>query len=465
MSAPAPPVDARRRGHTELGLLVLALIVSLTAYALLGLSQEPVLPSGLAGYGAALTAMAIGAHIVVRRVAPAADPLVLPLAFLLNGLGLVMVRRIDFALAAASDDPIDALAPAQLSWTAVAFLGFVITLLIIRDHEVLARYRYLIGLAALVLLLLPLLPIIGREINGARLWLRIAGLSFQPGELAKLGLVTFFAGYLADKRGLLSVATNRAGPFMVPPARAFAPVLMAWGISMAILIFERDLGLSLLFFGIFVVMLYLATARLTYLVAGTVLFAAGALLAWAIFDHVQRRVDIWLNLWDNTNDAGFQLAQSLFALGTGGIAGVGLGSGRPDFIPFVQTDFIFSAIGEELGLLGTTAVLLCFFLFVGRGFHIAARCPGEFGTLLASGLTVIFGLQVFVIIGGVTRLIPLTGLTLPFVSYGGSSLVANYVLVALLLRTSSDSERLRAPTGDLTGNRVTAGRPSGGADA
>jgi cell division protein FtsW (lipid II flippase) len=440
VSAPAPPVDVRRRNHTELGLLVLALVVSLTAYALLGLSQEPVLPSGLAGYGAALTVLAVGAHLVVRKVAPAADPLLLPLAFVLNGLGLVMVRRIDFAVAVASTEATDALAPAQLLWTAVAIVGFCVTLLVVRHHEVLDRYRYLIGLAALVLLLLPLLPVIGREVNGARLWLRVGGLSFQPGELAKLGLV---AGYLAEKRALLSVAINRVGPFMVPPARAFGPVLVAWILSLAILVFERDLGLSLLFFGIFVVMLYVATGRVTYVVAGGLLFGAGALLAWTFFSHVQRRIDIWLNLWDNTTDAGFQLAQSLFALGTGGIAGVGLGSGRPDFIPFVETDFIFSAIGEELGLLGATAVLLCYFLIVGRGFRIATRGTDDSGALLATGLTVIFGLQVFVIIGGVTRLIPLTGLTLPFVSYGGSSLVANYALVALLLRVSSDSERPR----------------------
>jgi cell division protein FtsW (lipid II flippase) len=448
VSASAPPVDARRRAHTELGLLVLALLVSLTAYALLGLSQEPVLPSGLAGYGGALAAMAIAAHVVVRKTARGADPLLLPLAFLLNGMGLVMVRRIDFALLAADADA-SSLAPAQLSWTTVAIVGFCATLILLKDHELLDRYRYLIGLAALVLLLLPLLPVIGTEVNGARLWLRIAGLSFQPGELAKIGLVAFFAGYLAEKRAIMSVATNRIGPFMVPPARAFGPVLVAWAVSLSILIFQRDLGLSLLFFGIFIVLLYVATGRVTYVIAGAALFATGAFFAWTTFSHVQRRVDIWLHLWDNVEDAGFQLAQSLFALGTGGVAGVGLGEGRPDFIPFVQTDFIFSAIGEELGLLGTTAMLLCYFLIVARGFHIAARARSEHGALLATGLTVIFGLQVFIILGGVTRLIPLTGLTLPFVSYGGSSLVANYLLIALLLRVSADTVRQEAARTEL----------------
>ena len=439
MSAPAAPAGAvdretaRASNNTELGLLVLALAVTLVAAALLALRSEPVVPTGLAWYGAGLAAMAAVAHLVRRRVAPGADPLLLPIAFLLNGLGLVMVRRIDVALE--SDG--SALAPAQLSWTAVGLVAFGATLVALRDHEQLDRYRYSIGLAALVALLLPLLPVIGREINGARLWLRVAGLSFQPGELAKIGLVVFVAGYLAQNRSLLTVATNRVGPFMLPPGRAFGPVVVAWAVGMAVLVFERDLGLSLLVFGVFVVLLYVATSRVAYVLAGAALFAGGAAVAWLVFAHVRRRIEIWLQLWDNIDDAGFQLAQSLFALGTGGIAGVGLGEGRPDFIPFVETDFIFSAIGEELGLLGTTAIVLCYGLLVARGFRVAVRARDEVGTLLATGLTVILGLQVFVILGGVTRLIPLTGLTLPFVSYGGSSLLANYVLVALLVRVSA----------------------------
>lgn len=446
MSAPARAAveapEVRRRANTELGLLILAVIVAVSAYAIVGLSQEPVLPVGMAGYGGVLAVLAVGAHIVTRRFAGGADPLLLPLAFLLNGLGLVMVRRIDFALAGRDPAP-SPLAPAQTVWTVVAVVGFVAILIFLRDYRVLDRYRYLIGLAALVALLLPLLPVIGREVNGARLWLRVAGFTFQPGELAKLGIVSFFASYLADKRQLLSVATNRVGPFMVPPARAFGPVLAAWAVSLAVLVFEKDLGLSLLFFGIFVVMLYVATSRPAYVVVAGLLFALGAASAYATFAHVQTRISIWLDVWSMANDEGYQLAQSLFALGTGGIAGVGWGQGRPDFIPFVQTDFIFAAFGEELGLLGTTALLLCFFLMVGRGFRIALRARDDFGMLLATGLTTIFALQIFVILGGVTRLIPLTGLTLPFVSYGGSSLVANYLLVALLLRISADESETR----------------------
>lgn len=437
MSAHLTREEYRRRANTELGLLVLAILVVLAAYALMGLHQEPRLPAGFALYGAVMLGIAAVAHAVTRWGARGADPLLLPLAFLLNGLGLVMVRRIDFAYA--GEGEYTSLAPAQAVWSIVALVAFVVTLLLLRDHQVLDAYRYVIGLGAVALLLLPLLPVIGREVNGARLWVRVAGLTFQPGELAKLGLVAFFASYLGDKRELLSVASNRVGPFMVPPARAFAPVGAAWVVSLAVLIFEKDLGLSLLFFGIFVVMLYLATARLAYVVAGTLLFSGGATLAYLAFGHVRQRIAIWLDMWayvDEPNGS-FQLVQSLFALGTGGIAGVGLGDGMPTFIPFVSTDFIFSAFGEELGLLGTTALLLCYFLLVARGYRIALRCHDDFGTLLAAGLTTLFALQVFVILGGVTRLIPLTGLTLPFISYGGSSLLANYILVAVLLRISA----------------------------
>ena len=432
----AAPSIARRRSNTELGLLVLGVLIILCAYALVGLAQTEAIPAGLATYGGAMAALAFAAHVASRRLAPGADPVVLPLAFLLNGLGLVMVRRLDFAQDATR-------APAQTVWTVVAVAAFVATLLILRDHTVLDRYRYLIGIAALGFLLMPLLPFIGREVNGARIWLRFAGLSFQPGEVAKLGLVAFFASYLAEKRALLTVATNRLGPFMVPPARAFGPILAVWAVSLSVLVFEKDLGLSLLVFGIFVIMLYVGTGRSSYAVAGTALFAAGAFAAWTIFSHVAARVGTWLDPWAEYETAGYQVAQSLFAMGTGGIFGVGLGQGRPDLIPEVGTDFIFAAFGEELGLLGTTALLLCYFMLIGRGLHIASRCRDDFGQLLAVGLTALFGLQVFVILGGVTRLLPLTGLTLPFISYGGSSLVANYALVAVLMRVSA-SERTEA---------------------
>ncbi|MPZ72213.1 MAG: FtsW/RodA/SpoVE family cell cycle protein [Nitriliruptorales bacterium] len=429
MSA-AVAVDARRRSNTELGLLVLAVLVVLCAYTLVGLAQTEAIPAGVASYGGTLAVLALAAHLVSRRLVRGADPLILPLGFLLNGLGLVMVQRLDFAQDASR-------APAQTVWSLVAVAVFIATLVVLRDHTVLDRYRYLIGIAALAFLLMPLLPLVGREVNGARIWLRFATLSFQPGEVAKLGLVAFFASYLAEKRALMTVATNRLGPFHVPPARAFGPILVVWGVSLSVLIFEKDLGLSLLVFGIFVLMLYIATGRPAYALAGVVLFAAGAFAAWQVFSHVAARVGTWLDPWAKYESDGFQVAQSLFAMGTGGIWGVGLGRGRPDLIPEVGTDFIFAAFGEELGLIGSTALLLCYFLLIGRGLHIAARARDDFGQLLAAGLTVLFGLQVFVILGGVTRLLPLTGLTLPFISYGGSSLVANYALLAILLRVSA----------------------------
>jgi cell division protein FtsW (lipid II flippase) len=438
------PAD-RQRANTELGLLLLAVFITGTAYATVGLAHEPVLPAGLLSYGGALLALAAAAHLVSRRSAQGADPTLLPLAFLLNGLGLVMIRRIDFAMEARGAETV--LAQQQTVWTLIAVAAFCVTLLVVRDHRVLDRYRYIIGITAVVLLLLPLLPGIGREINGARIWLRVAGLSFQPGELAKLGLAVFFASYLAEKRQLLSVATNRLGPFMVPPARAFGPVVVVWLVSLSVLVFQNDLGLSLLLFGMFVLLLYTATGRPAYLFGSVVLFAAGAYVAYQLFSHVRPRVDIWLDPFADFAGAGYQLVQSLFAFGTGGLLGVGWGQGRPDFIPFVSTDFIFSAFGEEVGLIGTSALLLCYFLIVGRGLRTAIRCRDDFGTLLAACLVIVFALQTFVIIGGVTRLIPLSGMTLPFVSYGGSSLVSNYILIALLLRISA-AERAQVTAGE-----------------
>ena len=454
MNAEQIRLEARRRANTELGLLVLALIVCLVAYALVGLAREPVLPAGMAGYGGILAAIAVGTHLFLRRVAPGADPLLFPLAFVLNGLGLVMIRRIDFALAA---EETSELAPSQTIWTMVGVGLLILTLLVIRDYEVLDRYRYSIGIVAIVLLLMPLLPVIGANINGARLWIRFAGFSFQPGEFAKIGLAIFFASYLAENRQMLTVATNRVGPLMVPPARAFGPVLAVWGLSLAVLVFERDLGLSLLLFGLFISMLYVATSRIAYVIGGVSLFALGGGVAYVLFGHVQDRISIWLDLWNSDAFGAGQLQQSLFALGTGGIAGVGLGQGHPDFIPIVSTDFIFAAFGEEAGLLGTTALLLCYLLFIGRGYRIALRCQQEFGQLLAMGLVTLYALQVFIIVGGVTRLIPLTGLTLPFVSYGGSSLLANYVLVALLIRVSTGEVRARpAPLRRTRDDKVEA---------
>ena len=299
MSASETKIEARRRANTELGLLVLALIVCLVAYALVGLARQPRLPAGLAGYGGILAGIALGTHLFTRRVAPGADPLLFPLAFALNGLGLVMIRRIDYALSA---DEASSLAPAQTVWTMVGVLLLAVTLVVVRDYELLDRYRYMIGVTAIVLLLMPLLPVVGATINGARLWIRIAGFSIQPGEFAKLGLV--------------------------PPARAFGPLLAVWGLSLSVLVFQRDLGLSLLVFGLFIGMMYVATSRVAYVIGGLGLFALGGYTAYLLFGHVQDRIGIWLDLWNSDALGAGQLQQSLFALGSGGLAGVGLGLRR-----------------------------------------------------------------------------------------------------------------------------------------
>jgi cell division protein FtsW (lipid II flippase) len=332
------------------------------------------------------------------------------------------------------------LAAEQATWILVGIAAFAITLVVVRDVRMLDAYTYTIGLLGLVLLLLPTVPGIGRTINGARLWVQVGPIGFQPAEIGKVLIVIFLASYLNQKRELLQVATSRIGPFRLPPAKHLGPVLLAWGASLAILFVQRDLGASLLYFGIFVVMLWVATGRVAYLVIGFLLFAAGAYLGWTLFDHVQLRVDVWLNALDPDRvfDQGFgQLAQAQFAMATGGLVGTGLGLGSPGLIPFAATDFIFAAIGEELGLLGTAGVLLLFVVLVGKGLRVAVTASDGFAKLLAVGLSTLLALQAFVIVGGVTRVIPLTGVTLPFVSYGGSSLISNFVLLALLVRISS----------------------------
>jgi peptidoglycan glycosyltransferase len=309
-----------------------------------------------------------------------------------------------------------------------------------RDLE---RYRYTFALLGVGLLLMPLLPVIGRNVNGARIWIRIGTATFQPGEIAKLLLAVFFAGYLVEKRELLQAFTRRIGPINLPDPKFLGPVLGAWGFSLVVMIFEKDLGSSLLFFALFVAMLWVATARSFYLVLGGILFSAGAFVAYNAFSHVRGRVEIWLDPFEDAGGKGFQLVQSLFAFGSGGVTGTGLSLGSPTKIPAVETDFIFAAIGEELGLLGTVAIVTAFLLMVGVGLRIAIQARSDFEKLLATGLTVCLGVQTFIILGGVTRLVPLTGITLPFVSYGGSSLLANYILLALLLRISSDSTERR----------------------
>ncbi|MGH3443541.1 MAG: FtsW/RodA/SpoVE family cell cycle protein [Nitriliruptorales bacterium] len=418
---------------TEARLLLLALVVVLGAYALVVLAQVGEITRATVVYSVALASLALLAHAAIRRFAPLADPVLLPTVFLLNGFGLVLIRRLDFA------NGTD-LAVAQTTWTVTGVGLFALTLIAVSSHRQLTRYGYTAGLVAIALLLLPLIPGFGDEVRGARLWVRAGPLSFQPGEIAKLALVVFLAGYLDRKRALLSVATTRVGPLLVPPARHLAPVVVAAIGGIGILVAQRDLGSSLLFFGVFVTMLYIATGRAAYPTIGFAVFVVGGAIAYTAFDHVQRRFAIWLDPWQDVQGAGYQIAQSLFGLGTGGLTGTGLGFGHPD-VPAAATDAIFAVLGEELGLLGATAILIAFLIVVMRGYKIALTAPDEEGSLLAAGFATIIALQVFVIIGGITRLVPLTGITLPFVSYGGSSLISNYLLLALLVRLSDTGRR------------------------
>ena len=433
------------RRLAELGLLVVAWAIGTLGTLQVGWASGDGTPPRLWVTVGVVIALSLGAHIAVQLRARFADPILLPVATLLTMLGLVMIYRLDVAAAQRAERN-DAPVPtpdvyAQLTWYAVATVLFVAVLVLVPDHRRLQRYTYTCGLAGLVLLVLPLVPGIGATINGATLWIRIGGQSFQPGEAAKILLTIFFAGYLVVKRDSLALVRRKVLGLGLPRARDLGPILIAWGISLGVLVFERDLGTSLLFFGLFVSMLYIATQRRSWIVIGSVLFAGGAYLAYLLFSHVRLRVTVWLDPWSYADAEGYQIVQSLYGLANGGILGAGLGQGFPAFVPFANTDFIIAALGEELGLTGLIAIILLYGVLVERGLRTAIASRDGFGQLLAAGLSIVLALQVFVIVGGVTRLIPLTGLTTPFLSYGGSSLVANWVIVALLLRISDRARR------------------------
>jgi cell division protein FtsW (lipid II flippase) len=429
-------MQATARRNSELSLLILALVLGGGGLALVVLSRNADVLTTAGPFIGLLAASYIGAHVAMRKLAPQGDHLVLPLTAVLNALGLAAVYRL------APDD----YGPTQMTWTLVGVLLFVGTLFAVPDYRVLARYKYILGFLGLGLLMLPATPL-GQEINGAKLWLDLGPFSFQPGEIAKICLVIFFAAYLAERKELLAIASRRIWRVHIPDIKHFGPLLVMWLFSLAIMFFEKDLGSSLLFFSIFLVMLYVATARVAYMLFGIAMFVAGAYVGYVTFSHVQERVQIWLDVFDPKliGDEGYQLAQSLFALATGGLFGTGLGLGRPDLIPAAHTDFVFAVIGEELGLLGTAAIVLCFMFFITRGFRVALAARNDFGQLLAAGLTTSFGVQTFIILAGVTRLLPLTGITLPFMSYGGSSLISNFILMALLVRVSHQTTSQPAP--------------------
>jgi cell division protein FtsW (lipid II flippase) len=433
-------------------MLGFAVAVVLFAYASVGLGLNGRLPAGLLTYGLAYAVIVLAAHLAVRWLAPWADPLLLPLAALLNGLGVVMIYRLQESGRGGNPGNViptmsSSTTALQVVYSAIGVAAFVAVLAVIRQPRVLQRYTYTLGALGLVLLAIPaLLPARISEVNGAKVWINFGGFHLQPGEFAKLALAVFFAGYLVAKRDVLALAGRRVLGIDLPRARDLGPVLIAWAASLMILIFETDIGTSALFFGMFVAMIYIATQRTSWLLIGILLFLFGAYASSALFGHVGQRVTDWLHPFagDNATHSAYQLVQGMEGMAFGGVLGTGLGHGQPFWTPLVQSDFIFTAFGEELGLTGLMALLLLFGLIVQRGLRAAIAVRDPFAKLLAGGLAFVLALQVFVIVGGVTGLIPLTGITTPFLSQGGSSLIASWALIALLMRIS-DTARRPAP--------------------
>ncbi len=443
--ASVQPHRVRPGRGTELLLLVPALGIGIAGYVLTGLGATGSVPADAVWYAVGMTVLALGVHVVLRLRAPYADPVILPVVVALNGIGLAMIYRIAIAYEERSiNDP--GIADRQLAWTAVSVVLAVAVLLFLRDHRTLRRYTYTAMVVALVLVVLPLVPGLGQTINGARIWVRVGPVGMQPAEFAKIALAVFFAGYLVTHRDTLALAGKKLLWLQLPRARDLGPIIVVWAASLAVLVLQRDLGTSLLFFGLFVAVLYLATERTSWIVIGLVLFLGGAAAAASTFGHVGARFDVWLNalqpeVYDRSPGGSGQLVAGLFGMASGGLFGTGLGQGRPDLVPFAYSDFIVAALGEELGLTGLLAILLLYTILVERGMRTAIGVRDGFGKLLAGGLSFVIAFQLFVVVGGVTRLIPLTGLTTPFLAYGGSSLVANWVIVALLLRISDEARR------------------------
>ena len=452
------------RRRTELGMLVLVYVLVLGLYLLAALGATGAAPKATIVFAAVTALLLATGHLAVRRLAPDASPIFLPLAALLNGIGYVFISHIDPAEGSN-----------QAIWTAVGTLCLVATLALFPRAIDFERYRYLIALAGIALLLLPLAPKIGEDINGARLWVRAGPLTFQPEEFAKIGFAIFFASVLAERADLLATGTRRIGRWLVLEPRYLAPLVGAWGFSLLILLAENNLGASFLFFTLLVSMLWIATGRIAYLGLGGGLFAGAAVFALEIVHHAQTRVQAWLHPWAHFATSGYQIIEGWFGLAGGGMWGLGPGQGNPQVIPEASTDFMFASIGEEIGLVGLVAILCLYLLLMGSGLRAAVRSERSFDKLLATGLSLLLVVQVFVVGGGITRVIPVTGITLPFVSYGGSSLVSSYLLLAILVRISSDNaNQIAAPPrrdiepatrpGPQTSEDRGARQPAGGLD-
>ena len=438
--AVTPPLPNRR--NAELFLLGFAALITTLALLIVEANQEQGLSWDLAQYTLAYLALFGTAHVAVRRFAPYADPLLLPLAALLNGLGLVMIHRLDLAVGPIADNSSGPNANQQTLWTLVGVAAFTLVIVFLKDYRILARYGYVCGLTGLILLIIPaLLPSSISESNGAKIWIRLPGFSIQPAELSKILLLIFFASVLVSKRSLFTSAGKHVLGLNLPRPRDLAPLLVAWIASVGVMVFEKDLGTSLLLYATFLVLLYVATDRISWVLIGLSLFAIGSVIAYHTFSHVQVRVQNWLDPFADPDGAGYQMVQSLFSFATGGVFGTGLGNGQPGTVPAASTDFIVAAIGEELGLVGVAGVLMLYTILIIRGLRTAIAIRDSFGKLLAAGLAATLAIQLFIVVGGVTKLIPLTGLTTPWMSYGGSSLLANYVLLAILLHISHAARR------------------------
>jgi cell division protein FtsW (lipid II flippase) len=439
--AVTPALPNRR--NAELWLLGFATVITAIALLIVEANQQRGVRWDLARYIVAYVALFAGAHLSIRRFAPYADPLLLPIVALLNGLGLVMIHRLDLSndqfISGGAHGPS---ANQQMLWTLVGVIAFALVVIFLRDHRILARYGYVCGVVGLVLLVIPaVLPSSISEVGSAKIWIRLPGFSIQPAEFSKILLLIFFATVLVAKRGLFTSAGKHFVGMTLPRPRDLAPLLAAWIISVGVMVFEKDLGMSLLFYASFLVMVYIATDRLSWVVIGLILFAAGSVASYYLFHHVQVRVQNWINPFADPDGTGYQMVQSLFSFATGGVFGTGLGNGQPGTVPAASTDFIIAAVGEELGLVGLAGVLMLYTIVIIRGLRTAIAVRDSFGKLLAAGLASTLAIQLFIVVGGVTKLIPLTGLTTPWMSYGGSSLLANYVLLAILVRISHAARR------------------------
>ncbi len=447
--------------NAELGMLAFAMLLVAVYGATVEANQLGQVSSTFWVPAALLSGLFLALHLVVRLIAPYADPVLIPAVALLNGLGVGFLRRLDLARAISDGDPAPGIFAGtggrQLAWTLASLILAAVLLVVIRDHKVVSRYAYTLGLVGIVLVMIPaVLPGSISEVNGAKLWIKIGSFSIQPGEFAKLALVSFFAYYLVRKREVLSLASKRFLGIDFPRGRDLGPVVTVWILSLLVLVFEKDLGTALLYFGMFIVTVYIATERVSWLIIGLLLFFGGVYVAYLLgasvggpFANFYDRASIWLDPFapQFVDKEGYQLVQSLLGLGTGGLFGSGPGAGSPGFVPEVRTDFIFAGMGEEIGLFGLSALLVIYLLIGERGLRAALAVRDSFGKLVAGGLAFTLGLQVFVILGGITGLIPLTGQTTPFLSAGGSSLMANWLLIAMLLRISNAARGPAASSG------------------